>query len=79
MFGIPINGHIYVYCDNESGYKNLPHINSQLKKKYNSIYYHWVCEAVAAGTIFVHKLESAYNLADILTKSLPYETRVFIC
>ena len=78
MFGIPIDGHTDIYCDNESVYKNVSHVDSQLKKKHNSICYHRVREAVAAGTIFVHKVESAYNLADILTKSLPSKTRIFI-
>ena len=78
MFGIPIDGHTDICCDNESVYKNVSYVDSQLKKKHNSICYHRVREAVAAGTRFVHKGDNVYNLDDIVTKSLPSKTRVFI-
>lgn len=75
MFGIPIDGECYVYCDNESVYKNSSIAHSTLKKKHNSICFHRVRECVAAGIISVHKVDTHFNLADILTKSLPPQTR----
>ena len=71
MFGIPIEGPANVFCDNEAVYKNSSFAESTLKKKHNSICFHRVREAVAAGVLYVHKVESGSNLADILTKSLP--------
>ena len=44
---------------------------STLKKKHNSIAYHRVREAVAAGILQIAKVQSSENLADLLTKSLP--------
>jgi hypothetical protein len=52
---------------------------STLKKKHNSIAYHWTREAVAAGTIRVTKENSKTNLADVLTKLLPQVTKECLC
>ena len=71
MFGIPILGPCNVFCDNESVYNNSGFAESQLKKKHNSICFHRVRECVAAGILVVHKVDTNYNLSDILTKSLP--------
>ena len=75
MLGIPINGPCMTYCDNESVYKNTHFAHSTLKKKHNSICFHRIRETVAAGIMVVLKVKSEFNLADILTKSLPPETR----
>ena len=79
MFGIPIEGSTNVYCDNEAVTKNATIPESTLKKKHNSIAYHWTCEAVAAGTIRVTKEDGKTNLADVLTKLLPQATKDFLC
>ena len=79
MFGIQIDGHTDMYCDNESVYKNVSHVDSQLKKRHNSICYHRVREDVASGIIFVHKVDSEFNLADILTKYFSPQKRIFLC
>ena len=71
MMGIPIEGPTHVFCDNEAVYKNSSIANSALKKKHNSICFHRVRECVAAGIQVIHKVDSADNLSDILTKSLP--------
>lgn len=76
MFGIPVEGPANVFCDNEAVYKNVSHSESTLKKKHNSICYHRVRECVAAGILVVHKVDSEYNLADILTKALPAPKRL---
>jgi hypothetical protein len=51
MMGIPIDGHKHMRVDNMSVVKNTSFPESTLKKKSNSIAYHYVREAVAAGII----------------------------
>lgn len=68
MFGIPINGPAQVFCDNEAVYKNSAFAHLTLKKKHNSIFFHRVRECVASGIMCVHKVNTMFNLADILTK-----------
>ena len=76
MFGIPVDGPSNVFCDNESVYRNASFAESSLKKKHNSICFHRVRECVASGTLIVHKVDTHFNLSDILTKSLPAKQRV---
>ena len=76
MFGIPISGPANVFCDNESVYKNASFAESTLKKKHNSICFHRVRECVASGIMVVHKVDTHFNLSDILTKSLPAHQRI---
>ena len=71
MFGIPIVGPTTVFCDNEAVYTNATFAESTLKKKHNSICFHRVRECVAAAILIVHKVDTKFNLSDILTKSLP--------
>ena len=75
MMGVPIEGPTHVFCDNEAVYKNSSIAHSTLKKKHNSICFHRVRECVAAGIQVIHKVDSADNLSDILTKSLPAHIR----
>ena len=71
MLGIPIDGPENVFCDNKSVVTNATVPTSTLKKKHNSIAYHRVREAVAAEILQIAKVQSAENLADLLTKPLP--------
>jgi Reverse transcriptase (RNA-dependent DNA polymerase) len=75
MLGVEIDRATNVFCDNQSVVLNssLPH--STLTKKHNSICFHWVREAVAAGIIRVAYVKSEKNLADGLTKTLDGERR----
>ena len=75
MFGVPIAGPTKVYCDNESVVKSTSIPESRLRKKHNSIAYHRIREAVAAGTILIYYEHSESNLADLLTKVLPANRR----
>ena len=74
MFGIPVMGYSNVFCDNESVYKNVAFAESTLRKKHNSICFHRVRECV--GIILVHKVDTTFNLSDMLTKSLPAAQRI---
>jgi hypothetical protein len=73
MMGIPVNGPINFFCDNESVVKSTVRPESTLKKKHNAIAYHRVCEAQATDIIRVAAWEptGGWNLADLLTKVLP--------
>ena len=70
MFGVPIDGAANVFCDNKSVVTNATVPTSTLKKKQNSIAYHRVREAVAAGVLRIAKVHTTENLADLLTKPL---------
>ena len=71
MFGVPIEGNINVFCDNESVYKNVSTPESVLKKKHHSIAYHRCREYVAALAICIAKHPTATNLSDLFTNILP--------
>jgi hypothetical protein len=78
MFGIPIDGATDIFCDNKGVVTNTSVPESQLTKKHNSIAYHRVREACAAGTIRITKEDTATNIADLLTKPLPTPQRRFL-
>jgi hypothetical protein len=68
MLGIKIDKPSILMIDNQSVVANTTLPSSTIKKKHNSIAYHRMREAVAAGIIKVGYIRSATNLADILTK-----------
>ena len=71
MIAIPSIGPAFVYGDNQSVLANTTIPDSTLKKKSQSIAYHFVREGVARDewrTAYVNKHE---NPADLLTKPLP--------
>jgi hypothetical protein len=68
MFGVPIDGPTNVFCDNQSVVTNTTIPESTLKRKHNSIAYHRVREAAAAGTIHIAKESHETNIADMLMK-----------
>ena len=69
--GVPLDGPAWLFGDNQSVVTSstLPH--SKLNKRHNALCYHKVREACAAGMRFVH-CTSVQNVADVLTKFLPY-------
>ena len=46
-------------------------------KKHNSLCFYRVRECVASKILMPFKVKSEFNLADILTKSLPRHKRIF--
>jgi hypothetical protein len=68
MMDIPISGPTHILADNMSVVKNTSLPDSTLKKKSNSIAYHYVRERVAAGVVDVSYVHTSCNLADMLTK-----------
>ena len=76
MFGIPVDGPTDVMCDNQGVVNNTSMPQSTLGKKHNAINYHVVREAAAAGIIRVGKEDTETNVADLLTKFLPWDRRI---
>ena len=76
MMGIPCEGPTYVYGDNKSVLFNTSIPDSVLKKKSQSIAYHFVREGAARDEWRTGYVNTHENPADILTKSLlPGEKR----
>ena len=71
MMGVPLDGEMNVFCNNESVFKNSTIPESTLKKKHNSIAYHCTCEVQAVNIVCVAWEKSELNLTDLLTKLLP--------
>ena len=68
MMGVPLDGPAHIKADNMSVIKNSSIPESTLKKKSNSIAYHYVRERIAAGVANVTYENTETNLADMLTK-----------
>ena len=75
MFGVPVEESTSVFCDNKSVVTNSSIPTSMLNRKHNSICYHKVREACAAGTIRIGWILGEYNKADIATKTSLSTTR----
>ena len=75
MMGVPIDGPAYVKADNMSVVHNCSNPASMLKKKSNSIAYHYVRERCAGGVCNISYVPTDLNVADMLTKSQPGEVR----
>jgi hypothetical protein len=70
MLGIGIDGPAMIFDDKKLVIINTTMPPSQLKKKHNTVAFHRVCEAIAAGIINFFHIPSVSNFADILTKPL---------
>ena len=75
MFGIPVEGETRIMCDNMAAVKNGSSPDSSLQKKYNSIAFQRIREAVAVGWALIYHENGNSNLVDLLTKALPVEKR----
>jgi hypothetical protein len=71
MMGIPCEGPTYVYGDNQSVLFNTTIPESTLKKKTQSIAYHFVREGAAKDEWRTAYVNTHFNPADLLTKPLP--------
>ena len=67
-----------MFFDNEAVYRNAAFVESKLKQKHNSICFLLVREAVAAGKMVVFKVDGRENVVDLLTKSVPGQTRKYL-
>ena len=71
MMGIPVLGPTFVYGDNQSVLANTTIPDSTLKKKSQSIAYHFVREGCARDEWRTSYCNTNENEADLLTKLLP--------
>jgi hypothetical protein len=75
MMGVPLEGPTHVKADNMSVVKNSSIPESMLKKKSNSIAYHYVRERAAQGAVSISYEPTGTNVADMLTKIQPGPVR----
>ena len=78
MFGIPIDGEANVFCDHQSVVTNVSTPESVLRRKHNSIAYHYCREAIASKMMIIRKVLSEHNIADLFTKCLPPKARQYL-
>ena len=71
MMGIPCEGPVYIYGDNQSVLANTTSPDSTLKKKSQSIAYHFVREGAARDEWRTAHVSAHDNESDLLTKALP--------
>jgi hypothetical protein len=71
MMGVPIDGPSHIFIDIKSVVHNKTTPSSILKKKSNSIVYHYVREAVAMGEVLITWIKSKDNIPDLMTNLLP--------
>ena len=69
---IPVEGPTCIYGDNQSVLANTTIPDSTLKKKSQSITYHFVHEEVARDEWRTSYVNTHDNEADLLTKQLPH-------
>ena len=70
MMGIPVSGPAFIFGDNKSVLANSSLPESVLKKKSNSIAYHFVREGSATDEWRTTYVPTIDNVADLLTKRL---------
>ena len=68
MMGVPIDGYCHTCVDNNSVVMNTSRPESTLKKKSNSVAYHYVRSKCAADLIRITWEGTKTNVADMLTK-----------
>ena len=71
MMGIPIEGPVFEYGDNMSVIHNTQRPESMLKKKSNSVCYHYCRESVAMDECVTGHVPTKRNPADLCTKVIP--------
>jgi hypothetical protein len=74
MLGVKMEKSNYLVGDNMSVVLNTTLPSSALKKKHQACNYHRVREAIASGYITFGHIDTAENVADIMTKPLPKKT-----
>ena len=75
MFGIPVNEPAFIFGDNQSVLANTTMPGSTLKKKSNSIAFHFIREGCARDEWRTAYILTHLNLADLMMKPLSGEKR----
>ena len=71
MMGIPVDEPAFVFGDNKSVLANTTNPGSTIKKKCHSIAYHFIREGCSRDEWRTAYINTAQNIADLLTKPLP--------
>ena len=71
MLGIPVLEPAFVFGDNKSVLANTTVPGSMIKKKMNSLSYHFICKGCARDEWRTAYISTHLNCADLLTKALP--------
>ena len=71
MMGIPVDEPAFIFGDNQSVLANTNMLESTLKKKKQSIAYHFVQEGSARDEWQTAYINTDENVADMFTKPLP--------
>ena len=71
MMGIPVINPVFIYGDNQSVLWNKTILESTLKKKRNSIAYHFVREVVSRDECRKTYIKTYANPSDLMPKALP--------
>jgi len=72
MMGIPIIGPVYIYGDNQSVLCNTSNPEFQLKKKSQSIAYHFIREGCSRDEWRTAYVSTHENESDLMAKLLPH-------
>ena len=80
MMGVPLEGPCHIKVDDMSVVHHCSNPTSKLKKKSNSIAYHYVRERCAGKEPVgrVSYVNTKENIADMATKSLPGPTKKYL-
>jgi hypothetical protein len=70
--GVPIKDQSYLFGDNQAVANNSAIPHSTLSKRHNALSYHRICEAIAAGMIWLYWINGKINPADIMSKHWSY-------
>ena len=71
MFGVPLDGPVWLISDNQAVINSTTIPHSSLSKCWNALSYHRCHEAIAAGIVHFEFLPGCENPSNILTKNLP--------
>ena len=66
--GVPIEDTSYLFGDNESVVTSFTIPHSQLRKRHQSLSYHYTREAIASDMVRFTHISSEFNAGDILSK-----------
>jgi hypothetical protein len=78
MMGVPLDGATHIKAGNMSVIKNSSLPESMLKKKSNSIAYHYVGERADSGAVSITYEPTKSKLADMLMKAQPGPTMIHL-
>ena len=71
FLGIENQTPISIYCDNKNAVDLCNTIKQSHKTKVINMRVHFICDMIKRGFVVIKFIRSIYNVADVLTKSIP--------